>query len=111
MYIMNECAYFWSVALMMNLNSPYTKSVNDVIFRVKESGLITKWKSDEMDKIAKLAESRNLTPKLQATSLADMTAAFMALGFGMLFAVICFFMENMARMTFKNKTSGLPFLP
>ena len=103
MYILNECAYSWSVAVMMNLNSPYTKSVNGIIFRLKESGIITKWKKDEMDKIATVAETQKLTAVLEATSLADLTAAFMALGLGLAASMACFLLETLIGMDSKPK--------
>ena len=56
-YIVKECLKTYPVAYATPKNSIFTNRFSDLISMMQEGGLIMKWYSDEMNKVALLREA------------------------------------------------------
>ena len=58
MHISRECSRAFNICFGLPKNHVLTAPVGRVIVRLRESGIIKKFFSDEMDSVAKVAEER-----------------------------------------------------
>ena len=75
------------------------------MLHLKESGIILKLKSDEMDKVARAASAKNVVIKDKKLSLTHVSAPFFMLLVGILLCLIVFAYEMGFRAFCKAKSS------
>ena len=95
MHIMKECWNYFPISFVLPKHSPYTELFSLKIHQLNEAGLIDKWKRDEMDKVAKLAEQGNgakLT-LVRPLSIDDVQIPFMLLGISGILCIFVFLLE------------------
>ena len=99
-YIVSECWNTYHTVLYFHRsNRALLDRFNPLIDRLREAGLPEKWKTVEMDRVAKLAATSNRRGTLDRKSLnlKNLSVAFAVLGFGALFSVTSFVAEMSVR--------------
>ena len=59
-YILKECLKTYPAAFATPHNSIFTHKFSHLISKMRESGLITKWYTDEMEKVATLRDEKGI---------------------------------------------------
>ena len=84
-------------------------SFNFYIRQMKESGLVEKWKSDELNKVARRNPAKRNVGKAsfelgrQPLCLRDLTVAFVVLGAGMALAALASALESLSEICIARK--------
>ncbi len=68
---MDSCWVNYHITIALNKNSIYLEDFDKRIERLREGGIIKKWVKDELDKAARLADSKAAQASLRALELAD----------------------------------------
>ncbi len=77
MYIMNECWNIQQIVFYFPKGSKLKEPFDAVLRRLRESGLISKWINDEMDKLARLQKTTGLDTREIKLSLDHLRAPFL----------------------------------
>ncbi len=74
---MNECWNIQQIVFYFPKGTELKEPFDAVLRRLRESGLISKWIKDEMDKLARLQEKARLDAKVSKLSLDHLRAPFL----------------------------------
>ena len=99
---MKECYLLRHVVYLLPKGSPFTNQMNDLIFRLTDSGLLRKYFQDEMDKVNLVSSQRKRTAGV-TLSLDDMQGVFMLYGLMAGAAILLFVFEHGVLRNFKRK--------
>ena len=98
MYVLDECVAYFPVTMILRYKSNFTEAFSEGTRRLREAGLIDKWKRDAMDDVARLGDeaAAEIVSLEKPLTLHDLQTPFLILAIGLATAAISLFMEFFA---------------
>jgi hypothetical protein len=107
LHIVNECVTTFLTANIVPANSPYIAIFNEIITKLFESGLTSKWYNDVFDSMVteKLINLNKNREKTQSISLYDAQSAFHLILVGHICSILVFLGEILSKKNCQRKNS------
>lgn len=102
--VMRECTCRYFVSMGLAKNSPYTKSFNEAVVRLIESGILQHWSEDVVSRVPSPIDMKVLTQdgkdniRPEELRLENLQGAFLLTAVGFLLAITAFTIENTIKL-------------